>query len=136
MNWLSRFCVFLYAAALLVIGGIGVFFAETELTRVFSVDLDQLEVQKKATILNQYRFLKGIEFAVGVICITHRKQIFSAMEPAKAFLLVVFAGVFARSFSVLVDGTPSWPFLMFLAGELLVGVVIGFDVWRRRAAHA
>lgn len=135
MSRIYRFIVALCASPLLIAGGACILFAETELRRGFSIDLNRPDAQQGATILNQYRFLKGIEFASGVICIAPRREIFSAIEPAKAFLLVVFAGVCEQSFSVIVDGTPSLPFLLFLAYALLVGVLVGFDVWRR-AAHA
>jgi hypothetical protein len=115
-----------YTGMLLVIGASGILIAPWELRHIFSIPLDSLSGEQRASILNQYRFLKSAEFAFGTFCVTHRTAIFDGGLSLRIFLCGVFAGVLARLLSLLVDGVPQWAFLAFAALELVTGVL----VWR------
>jgi hypothetical protein len=126
MRRIALVCFWGYTGMLLVIGASGILIAPWELTHIFSIPLDSLSGEQRASILNQYRFLKSAEFAFGIFCVTHRAAIFDGGLSLRIFLCGVFAGVFARLLSLLVDGVPQWAFLTFAALELVTGVL----VWR------
>jgi hypothetical protein len=121
-----------YTGMLLGIGGSGILIAPWELTHIFNIPLDILSSEQRASILNQYRFLKSAEFAFGIFCVTHRTAIFDGGLSLRIFLCGVFAGVLARLLSLLVDGVPQWAFLAFAALELVTGVL----VWRAARSAA
>lgn len=132
MQRLALLFFFGYTGMLLVIGASGILIAPWELTHIFSIPLDALSIEQRASILNQYRFLKSAEFAFGVFCITHRAAIFGGRLGLRVFLCGVFSGVLARLLSLLVDGMPQWAFLAFAALELVTGVL----VWRAAGTAA
>ena len=113
-----------YTGMLLVIGASGILIAPWELAHVFGIHLDSLSLEQRASILNQYRFLKSAEFAFGIFCITHRAAIFDGNLSLRIFLCGVFAGVMARLSSLLIDGVPHWAFLAFAGLELVTGVLV------------
>lgn len=131
MTMLARLCFWGYALTLVGIGLTGVLAAQWELPAVFSVNLDAMDPLQRATLLNQYRFLKGIELAFGMFCLAYRREIFSRRRDLRVFLAGLFAGVAARLGSWIVDGTPQTMFLAFMALELLAGVLV-WRVARRR----
>ena len=65
-----------WVGALVLLGGAGVFTGEWELRQIFHIDLAGMGPEAKANLLNQYRFLKGIEFGFGVFCVVFRREIF------------------------------------------------------------
>jgi hypothetical protein len=117
-----------YTAMLLGVGASGVFVARWELTRVFSMPL-VAGTTVAATMLNQYRFLKAMEFAFGVFCASYRREIFQRARANRVFLAGVFAGVFARLLGWSTDGTPSIAFVVFAALELITGLLVWATVW-------
>ena len=121
----------LYASTLVAVGGLGVYLARPELVRVLSLDFNNMSAEATATLLNQYRFLKGIELAAGIVCLTQRRRIYAELSTATLFLVVVGTGVCARMLSVAMDGMPSALFVTFLLLELLVFGVVGMDLRRR-----
>ena len=74
---ITRLLTLVYVLALILVGGSGVFIAEWELRHVFALDTAALGPSAEATLLNQYRFLKAIEFAAGVACLIGFKPIFA-----------------------------------------------------------
>jgi uncharacterized membrane protein len=124
MEQVRRFFFYLYVIALLCIGGSGLFIAPWELRRVFQIDLSSMPALAASTVVNQYRFLKGIEFAAGFICWRWRLQIFSTPESRLSFLVIVWAGVLGRLLSLFIDGPPSVAFIAFLVIEALTGVLM------------
>jgi len=124
MAKLARTLFWVYTAALIGVGAAGVFSAEWELTRLYDLKLTGLEDMLRATVLNQYRFLKGVEFAFGMYCLVCRDDIFRVLRFNRVFLIGVFGGAGARVFSIFVDGVPHWAFLVFIAIELAAGVCV------------
>lgn len=119
-----------YTFMLIGIGGSGVLIARWELPRIFLVDLAAMGAQPAATLLNQYRFLKSMELAFGMVCWLYRRPIWAGGQARGLFLAGLFGGVAARAISIAVDGVPDWPFLVFAALELVCGVLMAIQPWR------
>jgi cytochrome b subunit of formate dehydrogenase len=126
MDTLARLFFWGYSLMLIVVGASGIFIARWELATVFSLDMASMNESVRATLLNQYRFLKAVELAFGIFCISYRRDIFVRLRDVRVFLAGVSAGVAARLGSWLVDGTPEPAFMAFMALELITGVL----VWR------
>jgi hypothetical protein len=124
MTLLTRILFWGYALMLVGVGASGIFIADWELSRIFQVPLSDMGALQRATILNQYRFLKSIEFAFGLFSLLYREEIFRVAKFNRLFLIGVFAGVGARSLAIVLDGVPHWAFLAFLALELATGVLV------------
>lgn len=128
---ITRLLTLVYALALTLVGGSGVFIAEWELQQVFALDTAALGSSAEATLLNQYRFLKAIEFAAGVACLIGFEPIFAAPRITRLFLLLVGTGAGARVLAIVVDGWPNPMFLMFLGIELAVFALVAVHHLRR-----
>jgi len=124
MQSLARIFFWGYTLMLVVIGASGMLVAGWELTTVFAVDLATMGEPQRATLLNQYRFLKALELAFGLFCLTYRRDIFGEPRARCLFLAGVSAGVVARGGSWMVDGTPHAIFLIFMALELATGALV------------
>lgn len=125
MMRLTRLFALVYALALTLVGGSGVFIADWELQNVFALDTAALEPQVSATLLNQYRFLKAIEFAAGLTCLVGFERIFDQPAIARLFLVLIGVGAAARLLAIIFDGWPAPVFLAFLAVELATFVLVG-----------
>ena len=123
MALLTRVLFWGYVLMLLGVGASGIFVAEWELGRIFQVRLDDMDSPARATILNQYRFLKSMEFAFGLFSLLCRDEIFRLHTFNRIFLIGLFGGVGARLLAILLDGMPHWVFVVFLALELATGAL-------------
>ncbi|GAB2889374.1 DUF4345 domain-containing protein [Paralcaligenes sp. KSB-10] len=128
MPTLSRWFFWGYTLMLLGVGVSGVFIASWELRVVFSVPMDHMNDAARATLLNQYRFLKSLELGFGIFCIAYRRRIFLRSLAHKVFLAGVFAGVAARMGGWLADGRPSPVFIAFAVLELATGLLVWHTV--------
>ncbi len=124
MERITKIFFYTYILALLLIGGSGLFIAPWELRTVFHIDLDSMTAMNAATLLNQYRFLKGVEFASGCFSWRWRREIYSVPAFRYNFLIIVWAGVGGRLMSVFVDGKPQVIFLGFLIIEAVTGILM------------
>lgn len=124
MALLTRVLFWGYVLMLLIVGASGVFIAEWELQHIFKVRLDDMDGLARATILNQYRFLKSVEFAFGLFSLLCRDEIFRLPKLNRVFLIGLFGGVAARLLAIVLDGMPHWAFLAFLVLELATGVLV------------
>ncbi len=131
MSVLARVFFYGYAAMLVGVGASGIIIAGWELPVVFAVDTDAMSAMDEATFLNQYRFLKSMELGFGLFCIVFRRGIFRDTRFYTLFLMILGCGVGARMVSVMVDGVPSWPFLVFIVLEAVTGVLVWFDARRK-----
>jgi hypothetical protein len=113
-----------YALMLVGVGASGTMIASWELARVFGVDLSAMGEQERATLLNQYRFLKAVELAFGLFCVCYQREIFRRGRALRVFLAGLSAGVIARMGSWLVDGRPRAVFLVFMMLEGVTGVLV------------
>lgn len=125
MTRVALISVVAYGLMLLLVGLAGIGLARWELTHLFAVAPD-------ATFLNQYRFLKAVEMGSGVFCLVFCRDIIGNGRSTLPFLVLVAAGVVARSIAWVVDGRPSWPFTVFLVLEAVVLVLVILELRRRR----
>lgn len=114
-----------WVGALVLLGGAGVFTGEWELGHVFHIDLAGMRGEAQANLLNQYRFLKAVEFGFGLFCVLFRREIFRVPLFNRLFLSIVFLGAAARALSIAVDGWPHWAFTGITVLEFLTGIVVG-----------
>jgi hypothetical protein len=124
MTVLTQLFFWGYVAMLLGVGTSGIFIARWELTRVFHVPLATYPDGVRATLLNQYRFLKALELGFGAYAALFHREIFAVPSFHSLFLFVLFAAVAARALSMLVDGRPSAVFVAFTVLELITGVLV------------
>jgi len=124
MILLRKLLFYGYTFMLLGVGASGIFVAAWELTRVFGIPLAGLDPRVRATMLNQYRFLKSAELSFGLFSLFFRERIFDEAAVRTLFVTMVFLGVGARVFSVVVDGAPHWAFLAFAALEFVTGIAM------------
>ncbi|KSV76042.1 hypothetical protein N185_16470 [Sinorhizobium sp. GW3] len=115
-----------YGLMFLAVGLAGVFTAPWELAQIFHLDQAWLTLPEGATFLNQYRFLKAAEAAFGLFCLYHRRDILAGGSNFVVFVSGCALGIFARSLSMALDGTPRPIFVVFIFLELLTLVL----VWR------
>ncbi|WP_174874903.1 DUF4345 domain-containing protein [Vogesella oryzae] len=134
MQSLARIFFWGYALMLVGIGASGMLVAGWELPTVFAVDLPAMGEPQRATLLNQYRFLKALELAFGLFCLAYRRDIFGQPRALCVFLAGLSAGVAARAGSWLADGMPRPIYLVFMALELATGVLVWLAARRRSPA--
>jgi hypothetical protein len=113
-----------YSAMLVVTGIAGILSARWELATIFKVDPSSWSPDIQATMLNQYRFLKGLELGGGLFCLAYRADIMAGGRASRVFLAIVAAGIAGRAFAWIVDGTPATAFVIFLVLETLVFVAV------------
>lgn len=113
-----------WSGALLALGAPGIFTGRWELETIFGLDLVTLGQERTATLLNQYRFLKAIEFGFGLFCFIFRDEIFTRRLFNRFFLLVVFVSSGARAVSMVMEGMPHWGLTGITVLEFATGVVI------------
>lgn len=117
MKSLALFSVYGYGATLFLVGLFGSVAAPWELAVLFGMTGD-------ATFFNQYRFLKAMEMVAGWFCLARAREVLRPGGIATAFIVLVAAGVIARAMAWILDGTPRWPFQVFLLLEILVLAVV------------
>ena len=124
MKTLNYILFYGWAGALLVLGATGIFTSRWELETIFQINLDAMGAEALGSMLNEYRFLKSIEFGFGLFCFLFRKEIFTIRLFNRLFLAIVFVGVLARALAIAVDGWPHWGLVAVTIFEFLTGVVV------------
>lgn len=119
-----KLCFYGYVFMFIGVGASGIFIATWELPHIFHLPLNTLTPHVRATMLTQYRFLKSAELSYGLFSFFYRNEIFAGGPVRRLFVTAVFLGVFARVFSVFVDGMPAWEFIAFAALEFVTGILI------------
>ncbi|MGH9237099.1 MAG: DUF4345 family protein [Vicinamibacterales bacterium] len=119
-----------WSGALLLLGAVGMFNGRWEIERIFALDLDALGQERTATLLNQYRFLKAVEFGFGLFCFIFKDEIFTRRVFNRLFLWVVFLGAGARALSLLLEGLPHWSLTGITVLEFVSGIVIALHTRR------
>lgn len=131
---LARLFFWGYALMLVGVGASGMLVAGWELPTVFAVNLDAMPQLQRATLLNQYRFLKALELAFGLFCLAYRHEIFTRSLALCVFIAGLSAGVSARLGSWIADGMPEPMFIAFMVLELVTGVLVWLAVQHGRSA--
>ena len=129
MKKVNYFCFYFYCLFLVIIGGIlGLFVPkwgpmrfEVYATAVFKANMDATSM---ASALNQYRFMKSLEFAFGLFGLLFVKEIFSVKKFNYYFLGIMFLGTFERVLSYVVDGTPRPAYIMFIGIEFAFWLIM------------
>lgn len=118
-----------YALFLVTAGGLAGLFAprwgplefEVFARAIFPADLTP---EVMASALNQYRFMKSMEFGFGVFALVFRKEIYTDRKFNRFFLAIVFLGAAMRVLSILVDGRPHGAYIFFAILEFTIGAII------------
>ncbi len=98
-----------------VLFGLGASLAATwELPLVYGLDLDGLATGDRAALLNQYRFLRGLEAGVGVLFFVLRRDVFEDRRIGGLFVVVAGAGAAGRLLSLVLDGAAVWTLCLFV----------------------
>jgi hypothetical protein len=124
-----------YSAMLVVIGTAGILSARWELATVFRVDPSSWPQEVQATMLNQYRFLKGLELGGGIFCFAYRADIMAGGRASRVFLAIVAAGITGRALAWVVDGRPAPLFLVFIALEALAFIFVALHLRLANVSH-
>jgi hypothetical protein len=74
--------------------------------------------------LNQYRFMKSMEFGFGLFALLFRREIYTQRKMNRYFLGILFLGAFDRLLSMVLDGRPHPAYVFFVGLETVVGVII------------
>ena len=135
MRGLAILMFYGWSGALLVLGALGIFTGRWELETIFRLDLVQLSQERTATLLNQYRFLKAIEFGFGLFCFAFRTEIFTVRAFNRLFLAIVFLSSSARGLSMRLEGPPHWALTGITLLEFATGFVIA-GYTRRSLRHS
>ena len=113
-----------YVVLLVAAGAWGLFFATFDFDHVLGLSLADADPQGRTNMLSQYRFLRAVEFGVGLLFIYYRHDVFNNLVFNRFFLLLMTAGVLARTISLITEGSPSPIFYSFLASELVGAALI------------
>jgi len=124
MRILAAILFYGWSGALLVLGGLGVFTGRWELSTLFHVDLEGMGREARANLLNQYRFLKAVEFGFGLFCFLFRKEIFQVPLFHRLFVTIVFLGAAARALAIGLEGWPHWIFIVVTILEFATGFAV------------
>ena len=124
MKFTAYFFFYGYIGLVMLAGFWGAFLgADFDHQLLFNLDTSSLESDTRTNLLSQYRFLRAIEFGYGLFAILFTKEIFSLKKFNRLYLGIMFAGVLARTVSIVDDGSPSALFYFFLIFEF-IGVVV------------
>ena len=124
LRWAAYLLFYAYVLLLVGAGLFGALLAPADFDLVVGLDPQQIDDQARANLFSQYRFLRAIEFAAGVILLAFRNEVFTTRRFNRLFLLLVTAGILARLLSWAVEGTPSPFFIFLIFSELAVLIVL------------
>jgi len=83
-----------------------------------------LQGEPLISALNQYRFMKSMEFGFGLFALLFRQEIYTQRKVNRFFLGIIFLGAANRALSIVVDGQPHPAYIFFVGLETVVGLVI------------
>ena len=111
MRGLATFVLWTAIVLFIGIGLSGVLLGPWELTHLVLSDLGSISVER-VTVMNQIRFLKAMELAMGVVLLVLHRDALDDAKVNRAVQLLLWITPTARVVSVAVDG---WPHPMFIA---------------------
>lgn len=129
MKTINYVCFYAYCFFLVLIGGVlgllvpkwGPLSFEVYATTIFKTKIDHMSM---ASALNQYRFMKSMEFGFGLFGLLFKNEIFTIKKFNYYFLGIMFLGTAMRVLSYFVDGTPRPAYIFFIFLEFTIWVVI------------
>jgi hypothetical protein len=83
-----------------------------------------------ASTLNQYRYMKSMEFGFGLFAVIYRTEIYRSRRMNRFFLGIMLLGALERALSILIDGSPNPAYVGLTVIELLATTII-FSYSRR-----
>jgi hypothetical protein len=118
-----------YALFLILIGGIPGLFAprwgplhfEVFARAIFPAPLGAEVI---ASTLNQYRYMKSMEFGFGLFALLYRKEIYQSRKMNRYFLGIMTLGAIERTISIFIDGQPNPAYVYFAIIEFVVPAII------------
>ena len=130
LKWAAYAFFYGYVGLLVVAGLWGLVLADIDLDLFIKLDVDTLQDQTKTNLLSQYRFLRAMEFGLGIFAFWYRGEIFVNPTINRIFLVIMGTGIAARALSLLLDGIPGALFNFFLISEL-IGLILIYIYTRR-----
>lgn len=119
---------YVWAGAAALFGAVGLAAATWELPLVFHVPLDGMQPGDRADLLNQYRFLRGVELGVGLLFLALRREVLHERRLGLLFVVVVGAGALGRIAGIALDGWPSPWMVALLVIELAAMVAVALHL--------
>lgn len=108
MKLSATFLFYLWAGAALFFGFTGMVAAPWELIVAFGADFSAMAEREQTSLLNQYRFLRGVEFGAGVLLLALRHEVLHDQRVGYLFVVVAGAGALGRLISMVIEGVPVW----------------------------
>lgn len=124
----AAFLFYVWAGAAAVFGAVGLAAAAWEMPLFFHVEVDAMPRANQADLLNQYRFLRGVELGVGVLFLVLRREVLRERRFARLFVMVVGAGALGRLVGIALDGWPAPWMLVLLGIELAAFAAVGLQL--------
>ena len=128
-KWLNALAFYGYALFLVTAGGLLGLVAPTFAPMAFEAyggTFFQLDLPSETmnSALNQFRFMKSLEFGLGVYAFLFRKEIFTVRKHTLYFVGITMLSALSRGLSLLLDGMPHPAYLAFMAVEFSVAVIV------------
>ena len=114
---LAQLVIWTGIVVFIAVGLTGVLFGPWEFELVVPVALDSVGGDR-VTFMNQMRFLKALELAVGVMLFALRRDILERAHINRAVTALLWLTPMARVFSLLADGVPDPSFVLLMAVEI------------------
>lgn len=124
MRLLSRFFFYAYGGLALAAGLWGAFGNPAIDFRIlFRLDIHQFPPYTRINLADQYRFLRALEFGIGLYAFLFAREIFSLPKFNMLFLTMMTSGTLARIVSLVHEGRPSFAMCFFMVFEL-TGIIV------------
>ena len=138
MQQLAKACFLVLAVAFVVLGASGVVLPTLDFPQQFGVDFDalRLDALQRASLLDQYRFLKGCAMGFGVFTLAFRREIWTSRKHNRVYLGILFMLVAARLLALALDGMPRMHFVAIVIPFELVTAVLVLLATRRTIVAA
>ncbi|WP_158800551.1 DUF4345 family protein [Pedobacter sp. L105] len=129
MKIINNISFYAYCLFLVLIGGVlgllvpkwGPLSFEVYATTIFKTNIDH---ESMASALNQYRFMKSVEFGFGLFGLLFRQEIYTQKKFNYFFLGIMLLGTLERILSYFVDGKPRPAYIFFIFLELSIWLII------------
>lgn len=137
MKALSYFFFYTYVGLVVLAGFWGAFIHPgVDFRLMFNLDTHQLTDFQRINLVSQYRFLRALELGFGVFSLLFTREIFTLIKFNRLFLFIMFSGIVARVFSLLMEGSPSGLTWFFMSYEFIGVVLIFIYTQKNIALHA
>ena len=138
MQQIAKACFLLLAVAFVVLGASGVLLPTLDFPQQFGVDFASLplDAMQRASLLDQYRFLKGCAMGFGIFTLAFRQEIWTSRKHNRVYLGILFMLVAARLLALALDGVPRLHFVAIVIPFELITAVLVLVATRRTIVAA